>query len=141
MILPAAMRNWIAIVATLPLVACHQAEPAQDAVETDVPASSSPSPSAPPIMPSMIAPVGAPPRAAAKVPVLPDEVTRLSERIASCEHFAGEEAYDADRGAFLRQQIAANCPGNAAELQKLRKKYAANPIVTKHLAALEAIDM
>lgn len=139
------MRNRIAIAALLLLAACHKGEPAQEAAQeaavTDAPASSAPSPAAPPAVPSMIAPVDAPARGAANVAAMPDEVMRLSERIAACEHFAGEEAYDAERGAFLRQQVAATCPGNAANLQRLRLKYAANPSIAKHLAALEAIEM
>lgn len=143
------MRKWTACAALLLLAACHQGDPAQeDAHEVAVtiaPASSSPSfppsPAAPPATPSMIAPVSAPPSAKAKVAALPEEVARLSERITACEHFAGEEGYDAERAAFLTKRVAATCPGNAAELQRLRKKYAANPAVTKHLATLEAIEM
>ncbi|MGB7654627.1 MAG: hypothetical protein WBL74_04015 [Novosphingobium sp.] len=144
------MRTLVAFVAILLLAACHKGDPAQEpaheAAVTGVPATSAPSlaassPITPSAIPSMIAPVDAPPRAAAKVAGLPDDVTRLSERISSCEHFAGEEAYDAERGALLRQQIDATCPGNAAELQRLRTKYAANPAIARHLAALEAIEM
>jgi hypothetical protein len=139
------MRIRIACAALLMLAACHKRDPAQETAQeaavTDAVPSSSPSPPAPPAMPSMIAPVGAPASAAAKVAGLPEEVTHLSDRISQCEHFAGEEPYDAERGVFLRQQIAANCPGNAAELKRLRQKYAANPAVTKHLTALEAIEM
>jgi hypothetical protein len=145
MILTASMRNWTAFVALLLLAACHKGDPAQEAAQeaavTGAPASSSPSPTPPPAMPSMIAPVDAPPHAAVKVAGPPAEVTRLGERIAHCEHFAGEEGYDAERAAFLRQQIAATCPGNAAELNRLRKKYAANPAIARHLAALEPIEM
>ena len=72
---------------------------------------------------------------------LPDDVTALTERIAACEHFAGEEAYDAERGKFLREQVAASCTGNAAALARLRKKYAGNAAAAKHLAGLEAPDM
>lgn len=139
------MQSWTAFVALLLLAACHKGDQAQEAAQeasaTSAPASPAPSPAVPPAMPSMIAPVDAPSRTAAKVAGLPEEVTRLSERIAHCEHFAGEEPYDDERAVFLRQQIAATCPGNAAELQRLRLKYAANPALTKHLAALEAIEM
>ena len=149
------MRNWTAFFATLLLAACHKAEPAQEAAQeaavTGVPATSAPSPAVPSpaapspaasqAIPSMIAPVDALPRAAAKVAGLPAEVTRLSERITQCEHFAGEEGYDAERAAFLSQQIAATCPGNAAELQRLRRKYATNPAIAKQLSALKAIEM
>lgn len=131
------MLSRTAFVALLLLTACHKGDPAQEASATSAPAS----PAALPAMPSMIAPVDSASPAAAKVAGLPPEVTRLSERIASCEHFAGEEPYDAERAAFLRRQIAATCPGNAAELQRLRQKYAANPAAAKHLSALQATEM
>ena len=145
MITPAIMRTWIVFAATIMLAACNKGDQAQDAAPeaaaSAAPASFTPLPAAPPAAPSMIAPVDATPRAAAKVAGLPEDVLRLSERIAQCEHFAGEEAYDAERGAFLRQQVAATCPGNTAELQRLRQKYAANPAAARHLSALEAIEM
>ena len=135
------MLSRTAIAALLLLTACHKGDPAQEASATRAPASPAPSPAAPPAMPSMIAPVAAASRAAAKVAGLPEEITRLSERIAGCEHFAGEEPYDQERAAFLRQQIAATCPGNAAELQRLHRKYAADPAAAKHLSALQATEM
>lgn len=65
-----------------------------------------------------------------------DELARLAKRIEACEHFSGEEAYDAGRAAELRQQVAANCPGNAEELARLRRKHANNPALTRRLSAL-----
>ena len=95
---------------------------------------------APATLPTMVVPVDP----AAKVQAeakLPDDVAALAERIAACEHFAGEEAYDAERGAFLRKQVAASCTGNAAALARLRKKYAGDTAAARLLAGLEAPDM
>lgn len=63
-------------------------------------------------------------------------MSRLAKRIEACEHFAGEEPYDAARAAELRQQVEANCPGNQAELARLRRQHAANPAIKRQLDRL-----
>jgi hypothetical protein len=80
--------------------------------------------------------VPTPPPAASPSPDPAAEVARLAERIEACEHFAGEEPYDAARAAELRKQVEANCPGNDAELARLRSKYAADRKMTRQLEAL-----
>ncbi len=64
------------------------------------------------------------------------EVTHLAKRIEACEHFAGEEPYDAARAEELRRQVEANCPGNDAELARLRRQHAANPAIKRQLDRL-----
>lgn len=65
---------------------------------------------------------------------MPAEVSTLLERWESCWHFRGEEATSPER----QQEILAGqdkwCPGNEAELARLRAKYAAQPDVMKALA-------
>ena len=95
---------------------------------------------APAALPTLVVPVDPPAKLAAGAK-LPDDVAALAERIAACEHFAGEEAYDAERGKFLREQVVASCTGNAAALARLRKKYAGDPAAARLLAGLEAPDM
>lgn len=77
-----------------------------------------------------------PPPAASPSPDPAAEVARLTQRIEMCQHFAGEEPYDAARAAELRKQVEANCPGNEAELKRLRGKYAADRKMTQQLEAL-----
>lgn len=69
---------------------------------------------------------------------IPADVVQLSDRIEACDHFSGEDPYDADRAAFLRKQVEATCPGNDATLQRLRAKYAGDVAILKKLSALAA---
>ncbi len=57
---------------------------------------------------------------------LPSDVAAFVERRDSCEHFAGEEGYDAERAAFLTKQIVELCTGSKKQLIALRKKYSGN---------------
>lgn len=70
-------------------------------------------------------------------PVLPADVAALAERIEACEHFSGEDPYDAERAAFLRKQVEASCPGNDATLANLSGKYAKDATVAAKLGALK----
>lgn len=54
------------------------------------------------------------------------ELKALLERQDGCEHFAGEEAYDAERGAYIKGQMdALKCDRLAAEKEALVKSYIA----------------
>jgi hypothetical protein len=115
------MRNAAILALVLLATACKDRAPAPDAATTEAPAVPAPA---------------APPPAAAAVAMPAAEVARLARRIEACQHFAGEEPYDPARAAELRKQVAANCPGNEAELKRLRDKYAADRKLTQQLEAL-----
>lgn len=110
------MRTTLTFAALISLSACH-ASPDQESARTD---SSPPGAAA-------VAPVH---------PVLPADVAALAKRIEVCEHFSGEDPYDAERAAVLRKQVEANCLGNDAMLAKLSGKYASDPAVAAKLGAL-----
>ncbi|WP_176596256.1 MULTISPECIES: hypothetical protein [Sphingobium] len=105
------------------------------------PASSDPVRTAP-IKPSpvdMPAPVPDLPPAdgAADARPFPDEVTRYMVDRDSCDHFRGEEAYDAERLAYLQENIAELCTGTDTRLALLRQLYAHDPAV---ISALSGYD-
>ena len=77
-----------------------------------------------------VAPV-APPKAPG---TLPADVTAFKVRRDDCDHFRGEEPYDADRAAFLRVAVNRTCDGADAELAALRRRYAGDGIVLATLA-------
>lgn len=105
-------------------------------------------PSAPPARPSAEVTVRAhpapldsldlpPSRDAAAATPFPDEVTRYMVDRDSCDHFRSEEPYDAERRAFLQENIAELCIGTDARLAMLRHRYANNGGV---MAALSGYD-
>jgi hypothetical protein len=59
------------------------------------------------------------------------------ERRESCDHFRGEEPYDAERKAFLNAQVEVNCKGTDKNLSELKKKYAKYPKIIKLLQQYE----
>ena len=136
------MRCRLAFALLIALVGCNErAAPPDQARSAATGSPAAPETAAEPAaLPNMVVPVDPAAKVQAKAK-LPDDVAALTERIAACEHFAGEEAYDAERGKFLREQVAASCTGNAAALARLRKKYAGDPAAARLLAGLEAPDM
>jgi len=57
--------------------------------------------------------------------IAPD-VARFIERRDGCDHFRGEEGYDAARRRELAAQIRKLCSGTDGELAKLKRKHAKN---------------
>jgi len=55
---------------------------------------------------------------------LPADVAAFRARRDACDHFRGEEPYDAKRAAFLAAEIAKACTGTDRELADLRKRHA-----------------
>lgn len=72
--------------------------------------------------------------AALSEPVLPAEIITFREKRDLCDHFRGEEVYDAKRAAVLAAEVAKNCRGTDRALADLRQLYANN---AKLLAALK----
>ncbi|WP_375198124.1 hypothetical protein [Sphingobium sp.] len=67
----------------------------------------------------------------------PNEVTRYMVDRDGCDHFRGEEAYDAERLAYLQENIAELCTGTDARLALLRQRYAHDPAVMSALSGYE----
>jgi hypothetical protein len=65
---------------------------------------------------------------------LPAEIIAFREKRDACDHFRGEEPYDAKRAAFLAAELARTCTGTDRELAALRKRFAGN---AKAIAALK----
>jgi hypothetical protein len=75
--------------------------------------------SAPPPPPSPAN--SSPPRA--EDTAMPAEVSTLLERWETCWHFRGEEAYSPERQQEILDGQHKWCPGDVAELARLRAKY------------------
>lgn len=88
--------------------------------------------------PAPLNPLDLPPSDVAAQPTpFPDEVTRYMVDRDSCDHFRGEEPYDAERRAYLQENIAELCIGTDARLAMLRHRYAGNPAVVRALSGYE----
>lgn len=74
---------------------------------------------------------------AASAAPFPREVTEFMVSRDSCDHFRGEEPYDAERRAYIAENIAALCRGTDTKLALLRQRYAADPSVTAALRSYE----
>lgn len=70
---------------------------------------------------------------ATDAPVFPAEVTTFMVDRDGCDHFRGEEPYDAERAAYLEQSIRELCTGSDEKLARLRRRYAAEPDVVAAL--------
>lgn len=64
---------------------------------------------------------------------LPEEVKRFQASRDLCDHFRGEEGFDAERREFLRQQMKTHCTGTDQALRNLRLRYQGNPTVIESL--------
>lgn len=100
------------------LLACEPAPQGQGS-RTDLPVEATAIPAAPAASPQ------------------PADVAAFVERRELCDHFRGEEPYDAERREFIGKNIAALCPGSDAALAALRRKYAGNRQVTDRLSRFE----
>lgn len=68
---------------------------------------------------------------------LPREVVEFVERRDRCDHFRGEEPYDADRAREIAAALTKSCRGTDAELARLKARYAGAPEVVAALAGYE----
>ena len=83
-------------------------------------------------------PLDLPPSHNASQPVpFPNEVTAFMVDRDSCDHFRGEEPYDAERRAYIEESIAELCSGTDAKLALLRKRYEKLPEVVTALRGYE----
>lgn len=67
----------------------------------------------------------------------PREVTTFMVDRDGCDHFRGEDPYDAERRAYIAENIAELCKGTDARLAMLRRRYAGDPSVTAALRGYE----
>ncbi|QGP80101.1 hypothetical protein GL174_02355 [Sphingobium sp. CAP-1] len=67
----------------------------------------------------------------------PQEVTAFMVDRDGCDHFRGEEPYDAERRAYIAENVAELCTGTDARLALLRRRYGNDPSV---IAALRGYD-
>lgn len=68
---------------------------------------------------------------------LPADVKRFIERRDACDHFRGEEPYDAQRRKYLEQQTRRLCVGTDRQLAELMRKYKSNKAVMAKLGEYE----
>ena len=68
---------------------------------------------------------------------LPADVARYVARRDLCDHFRGEEPYDAERRTFLKRSMRRYCTGTDARLATLKRKYRARSEVMSKLGEYE----
>ena len=68
---------------------------------------------------------------------LPTDVAVFVDRRDGCDHFRGEEPYDAERGAFLAERMKRLCSGSDAALARLRRIHADDKAAIAALARFE----
>jgi len=65
---------------------------------------------------------------------VPMEVKRFIDRRMGCNHWSGEEAYDADRGREIDRALRTlRCDRLEADARRLAARHAADPAVLKAL--------
>ena len=69
---------------------------------------------------------------------LPPDAAKFREERELCDHFRGEEPYDAQRRRELEQQLNRYCKGTDARLAALRARYADQPRVIDALKDFDA---
>lgn len=66
---------------------------------------------------------------------LPKDVQRLLADREACDHWRGEEPYDAERKAAIDWAVCHACTGTDARLAALKKKYHSSAVVMEKLNA------
>jgi hypothetical protein len=73
-----------------------------------------------------------------RVESAPRKVAAFIERRANCNHFAGEEPYDAERAAYLRKTIRElKCARIARDERRLTRVYRDQPDILRLLKDTE----
>ncbi|MET3925893.1 hypothetical protein [Devosia sp. 2618] len=91
----------------------------------------------PHIVAALVATSCAIPALAEGTAALPGEVRAFIEKRDICDHFRGEEAYDAERAKQIDEALALNCTGTDAELARLRSEFAGDAAIIGALADYE----
>lgn len=71
---------------------------------------------------------------------MPADVQDFIVDYDDCQHWLGEEPYDADREREIDEAVGELCPKIDARRVRLMKRYRANPSVSARLAKYEALD-
>jgi hypothetical protein len=75
-----------------------------------------------------------------RVESAPRKVGTLIERRANCNHFAGEEAYDAERAAYLKKTIRElKCGRISRDGRRLARAYRDRPEILQLLKDTEEL--
>ena len=83
-------------------------------------------------LPGLVLLIGA--RAAEAGAALPPDIRAFQKDRQSCEHFMGEEPYDAERQQFIGAALKRYCGGTDRRLAALKRKYAGDQAVLKALS-------
>lgn len=70
-------------------------------------------------------------------PAVPADVAKFKDRRDLCDHFRGEEPYDAERRKFLAASVRTYCTGTDKELALLKAKYRDDIAVMRILGLYE----
>ncbi len=68
---------------------------------------------------------------------LPQDVTAFQNRRDRCDHFRGEDAYDAKREKFLAAQVKKYCTGTDTQLKRLKARYKADRSVLRAVSGYD----
>lgn len=68
---------------------------------------------------------------------MPRDILKFIKLRETCDHFRGEEPYDAKRRMFIEQNLKQFCRGTDTRLSRLKKKYKANSFILSKLANYE----
>ena len=68
---------------------------------------------------------------------VPSDVRAFVARREECEHFLGEEPYDAARARELERKVKSLCTGSDAKLARLKRRYAGRAAVMDLLRPLD----
>ncbi len=72
-------------------------------------------------------------------PEWPEDVATFKERRDLCDHFRGEEPYNAERRGFLAERVRTYCTGTDRELARLKAKYKDDDVVNAILGRYEEV--
>ncbi len=68
----------------------------------------------------------------------PADIRQFMSRRDLCDHFRGEEPYDAERRHFLEMKMKNFCTGTDGQLARLKEKYRDNAHILNKLNEYEA---
>jgi len=76
--------------------------------------------------------------ATGKPKVWPVDIQGFQDDVETCVHFAGEEAYDADRRRQIEAAIRRHCDGSARAYPRLLKRYEKAPDALARIRAIQS---
>jgi len=140
------MKALIVALLTVACAACGGA-PVEKAAPTPAPTKAVPVSAAPVAASPVVRVKPEPMRSDAELAALPGaegmpkDVQLYVAQRSDCEHWTGEEPYDAARKAEIEANVVELCTGLDARLAALRKRHADDPATRGLLGGLEPIGM